>query len=312
MKICLLVHKIKPCGPVNAFKRIRDALDAEGFTVQLMSITDYFATDIYFDICISTGIRSDFINFLFGRSKFKYYYKVNSPFEDYPLAFGMLGYVYAVAHSFLFFLNAKKVFCCSRSISTSFFLKHRLLYLPQDFFSKVRSGVAQPSFEKKIILASPFSRRKRDFDLLKVIVDSGLTKKYKVAVVGDGPEKDRCVEEFGDSGVFFYPFCDSLQEFFRFGDVYCSASLSEGLPTIAMMASINGTRCLLSNIPAHQELVDLADNIVLFDSLSVVPGFIENLLVSECVASAQCKLEETMSYDVFVREFKRILIDDGN
>lgn len=313
MKICLLVHKIKPYGPVNAFKRVKKALETIGCTVHLMEISDYIATDQSFDICISTGIRPDFVNRILWKSKIKFYYKVNDPFEDYPLAFGVKGYLYALAHALLFSIHARAVLCCSQSVSKTLFIKHPLLYFPQDFNVRAKKvNVGKVNREKKIILASPFSKRKRDFDLLKAIVDNGLDKRYKVIVIGDGPEKSRCVSAFGHSDILFYPFSDTLEAFFGSGDIYCSASSSEGLPTIAMIASINGAICLLSNISAHQELNVLAENVILFDSLSEVPYLLDKLLNSDYIQFQQTKLAESMSAEFFVQEFQRILNDVGN
>lgn len=86
-----------------------------------------------------------------------------------------------------------------------------------------------------------------------------LPKKYKLLIIGDGPEKNR-LEMLSKSlaihdRVYFAGNKNNVESYFKAGDLYVSASQSEGFGLTIIEAAAAGLPILASDIPAFREIL---------------------------------------------------------
>lgn len=78
----------------------------------------------------------------------------------------------------------------------------------------------------------------------------------KFLLLGDGAGYYDIKEKYGkNKNLIFVGMVDNVLEYLAAGDIYVSASKSEGLPNGVLEAMAMGIPVLLSNIPQHKELV---------------------------------------------------------
>ena len=76
---------------------------------------------------------------------------------------------------------------------------------------------------------------------------------------GDGPLARACKGlAGGDPRIHFLGQISNVQDYLQVADVFVSAALSEGLPNTVLEAMASGLPTVLSDIPAHREILDFA------------------------------------------------------
>jgi len=78
-------------------------------------------------------------------------------------------------------------------------------------------------------------------------------------VIGDGAERKK-LEKVAPNNVVFLGWQRDVAPFLTEADAFISLSLSEGLPTAVLEALALGKPVILSNIPAHSEIMLLAES----------------------------------------------------
>ena len=83
---------------------------------------------------------------------------------------------------------------------------------------------------------------------------------YKLVIVGDGDLENELKSMSNDDDVLILGFKSNFEEYIYSSDYYVSTSLTEGMPLSVLIAMEAGLPLLLSNIPAHAEIMDTARN----------------------------------------------------
>lgn len=123
--------------------------------------------------------------------------------------------------------------------------------------NKLRKSLHLPMDKKVILIVGVLTFRKnvtfsaRELSLLH---DDSL----KVIFLGAGEMMEACKEIVkGDDRFEFRGKVNNVSEYMKAADLLVSASLSEGMPMAVLEASMAGLPVLLSDIPAHREVVEL-------------------------------------------------------
>lgn len=122
---------------------------------------------------------------------------------------------------------------------------------------KLRSNLHLPMDKKVILIVGVLTVRKNVTFLAKelsAIHDVTL----KVVFLGSGDMMEACKKIVKDDDRFeFRGKVNNVSEYMKAADLLVSASLSEGMPMAVLEASMAGLPVLLSDIPAHREVVEL-------------------------------------------------------
>lgn len=142
----------------------------------------------------------------------------------------------------------------------------------------IRNGVdcnifQRSEIKKKKILVMCRLQETKNVDCIIKAVKEILHFDWKVDILGDGPCMDKwktLVEEYGLSDkIHFCGWINNKSEehlkYLREAAIYISASRVENCPTSILEAMACGDRILISDIPAHRQLVGEIDTTVFFD-----------------------------------------------
>ena len=189
------------------------------------------------------------------------------PLEDYPRLYGSRGFFAALMHIRTLRRIENRV-ACSKSLAEQLMRKYGLkasyVLNSTDIKAKLENIIASEQSiampRKKddfvFIYVGELIKRKNLSFLLEAF--KALPNNIKLVVVGDGPERTK-LESRAPSNVIFVGRQENVASFLMNSDGYVSASLSEGLPTAVLEALALGVPVLLSNIPAHAEILSLAE-----------------------------------------------------
>jgi glycosyltransferase involved in cell wall biosynthesis len=83
---------------------------------------------------------------------------------------------------------------------------------------------------------------------------------YKLVIVGDGDLEKELKSISKSDDILILGFKSNFEEYIYASDYYISTSLTEGMPLSVLIGMEAGLPILLSNIPAHKEIFDIALN----------------------------------------------------
>lgn len=200
----------------------------------------------------------------------------NYCYQDYPDKYGkQLGT--ALAHKDMALIKKQiskgEIFVtCSESLSKIYDEKHGMK------FAFIRNGVDTTKYEyadvarkaemkgrlglplnKIIVLYSgQFIDRKNQEFAIDAILASKNAGRVHIVLMGDGPNLRRLREKYSSfENVIFTGNITNVNEYLQAGDVYVSASKSEGMPNGVLEAMAAGLPVLLSDIPQHLEVLEV-------------------------------------------------------
>uniref|UniRef100_A0A7V4KBG1 Glycosyltransferase n=1 Tax=Fervidobacterium pennivorans TaxID=93466 RepID=A0A7V4KBG1_FERPE len=190
------------------------------------------------------------------------------PFEDYPRMYGVAGILAAGLHIKVW-SRIQNLIACSGSLSSKLYTKYRLKSsiilnssdIRQRFMAEIdhRKEFSQKASDKKytFIFVGVLVKIKNLYTLLDVFRE--LEDEVKLVVIGDGAERKK-LEKVAPNNVVFLGWQRDVAPFLTEADAFISLSLSEGLPTAVLEALALGKPVILSNIPAHSEIMLLAES----------------------------------------------------
>lgn len=201
----------------------------------------------------------------------------NDPFEDYPSKFGKVKGGIMAWQQMRVMHKGANVFACSKSLSKTFRDKYRL-DIPW-----VQNGVDIEFFRPPEAEERKASREKlgvTDEDFVAVSVGSliprkdhlttinGLKacgRKSVLVIAGQGSQFPELQESaYEDLDLRLPGQLRDVREYLHAADVFISSSLGEGLPNTVLEAMACGLPLILSDIPAHRELLEKDENPLVF------------------------------------------------
>lgn len=111
---------------------------------------------------------------------------------------------------------------------------------------------------KRIFLSVGFlSKTKDPFTVIKGFLKSEFSQNSVLVLVGNGSLQQKCVQlAAGNNNVYIIGSVENVKDYFGAADIFVSGSLTEGCPNAVMEAMACGLPMILSDIPAHQELLN--------------------------------------------------------
>ena len=221
------------------------------------------------DIVHSHGLRADSIIKSIKSDTSQVTTLHNFPFEDYPLKFGVLkGFLMAQYH-FYFIKKIKYSIACSNSLSLKF---KEMRKLEVDFIrngvdleifkneekckEKLREILGLPVEKKIFIFVGSLIPRKNPISVIKEFNKFNSDSNYSLVILGDGFLREECKSYFNDN-ILYRGNVSNVIEYLYASDFFISLSKSEGLPNTVMEALAAGLPVVLSNIPAHNEILKI-------------------------------------------------------
>ncbi|WP_311746344.1 glycosyltransferase [Proteus penneri] len=210
------------------------------------------------DVVISQGFRSD-ISLPKSVIPKKISILHNYIYPDYRHEYGL---VKSIVMSLLHINALKKVdtvISVSQSVSEYIKLKYNLN-------SKyIRNGVKEKEEKKSLrneqkiinlVYVGNLDKRKNVKALLKSF--DMLDGNFRLHIVGSGPEEEKLRKQYSfNSKIIFEGYSNHVDDILYKSDIFISASTFEGLPMAVLEALSIGIPCILSNIPPHNEIINL-------------------------------------------------------
>jgi glycosyltransferase involved in cell wall biosynthesis len=101
-----------------------------------------------------------------------------------------------------------------------------------------------------------FNKVKNQELLIQSFIQASILKTHRLVLIGDGPNLSQLKQKYAhSSGIIFEGYHSNVFKFLKAADAYVSASKSEGMPLSVLEAMSVHLPCILSDIPAHVELM---------------------------------------------------------
>lgn len=306
MKIVYMITNIKNCGPFSVIKGLMDNISEEKYIISLCGKDDkkvikeleesgikvinlnltklssfvkgpkalkIVLDKIKPDVVHSHGLIPDYI-----LSKVNGYKKVttvhNNPYEDYKYNFGVMGKFWTWFH-LKSLKSFDKVIGCSQTVYEAInhkvgnctFIRNGINiknYDRESIRKRVRDELGLKSTDIVYVYAGVLSEIKNVLTLIDNFNASHDENEYLI-MLGDGPLKNDCLEKKGKN-ILMLGYKNNVMDYYLASDVYVSASCSEGFSMSILEALSAGNLLLLSNIPSHNEIINLEPGIYLGES----------------------------------------------
>lgn len=191
----------------------------------------------------------------------------NNALQDYRASHGLVGWVAGLAH--LRSLNRfNNLVACSNSVQAylaSRGLESSVIKVGVDLEQLRRDGCADddnlrikydiPGDHFVFVSVSNLVNRKNVEFAIKAFLKASHNRATTMMIIGTGPELKGLRKKYESEKIKFTGRVKCVGDYLRLGDVYVSASKSEGLPAGVIEAFAAGIACLLSDIPSHRELL---------------------------------------------------------
>ena len=172
-------------------------------------------------------------------------------------------------------------------------------------------GTVVPNPDNVVLFAGRLNEGKNAATLLDALAHVGAD--FTAVICGDGPQRDE-LQQKADARVVFTGLVTDLWERMRHAAVVVSLSHFEGCPNVVMEAMACGVPLVVSDIPAHREL--LADGMALFvgaDDVAAAAQAIEATLLDREAAKARARAARAhvahCSIDALVRHYDQVYRD---
>lgn len=124
---------------------------------------------------------------------------------------------------------------------------------------RMKQKLGLPEHKIILMLSGQFIDRKNQEFAINAVLDSTHSDQIHMVLMGGGPNLQRMKEKYGNNeNIQFTGNITNVNEYLQAGDIYVSASKSEGMPNGVLEAMASGLPVLLSDIPQHLEVLELS------------------------------------------------------
>jgi len=121
----------------------------------------------------------------------------------------------------------------------------------------LRSRLGLPLNKRVFVSVGFLSENKGLPTLIEAFKKSQERQSDVLVLLGNGPLREKCLRlATGKSDIRLAGFVENVEDYLGAADVFVSASLTEGCPNAVMEALACGLPVILSDIPAHREILD--------------------------------------------------------
>jgi glycosyltransferase involved in cell wall biosynthesis len=222
------------------------------------------------DVIHSQGLRADWLCATLDRYPTRVTTQRNNPFDDYPALYGtLIGSAAAYLHHRAL-LRIPTVVTCSKTIAGTNICKGLQSTV-------IRNGVALedkarpvtteekiarrrtlnlPANGRLFVYAGPLIVRKDPALLIRSFLDY-VGRSDTLCLLGDGSLLPACRKLAENQQNIFLPgLVRNVADYFHAADFFVSASRAEGMPNAVLEALAASLPVILSDIPAHREVLD--------------------------------------------------------
>lgn len=217
-------------------------------------------------LCHSHGLRADIINSKLKRVR-SFTTIHNIPYEDYTMKFGKIkGKMMAAKHIKVISDIDHPIACSnfiSRWFSTNEGIETEMIsngivttdYQKSDGMMQSRQIELGLPKHKKIMLASGSLIKRKAPEVIIEAFHMLDRNDISLLFIGSGTLEERLRKQYESENIIFKGDVKNVYDYLDRSDYYVSASLSEGLPNSVLEAISMELPVLLSDIPAHKEIV---------------------------------------------------------
>ncbi len=276
------------------------------------------------DIVQTQGIRADTLSALFLSDYPRVTTVRNYPYDDYPAKFGAIQGKAMAAEHVRMYRRIDHPVACSETIADKV-RPHGVnatpiqngvdteAYRPVDKSEKarLRGELGIPESATVFVSVGTLIPRKNPTDVIQGFQKAEL-EDCVLLMLGDGPLQEKCETlAAGDNRVRVEGWVDNVSEYLSASDYFVSASSSEGLPNTVMEALAVGLPVCLSDISAHEEILNQerkAGRLFNVDSPQELGSCLSNItkedyeLISE---RARSIIENELSSEDMVYEYEK-------
>lgn len=222
-----------------------------------------------FDIIHSHGLIPDIISGRLKSNITKISTLHNNMFEDYYETYGAFKSDILTKMHLHYLKKLDKCVCCSESVF-DVMKKHlkKILYIRNGITIQEtnnnhieRNQFGIPENGVVFIFVGMLNNRKNTEWLIRQFVKHHNNEEY-LLVLGDGPERKKC-EAVSDNHVKLLGFQSNPFVYYKISNIYVSASKAEGFSISVLEALSEGLGLMLSDIPSHNEMFKIDNNIYL-------------------------------------------------
>ena len=221
----------------------------------------------------SHGLRADWLNSELNDTQCRVTTQRNDPTIDYPLLYGRFrGSAMAIAHVRAL-KNIPYVVACSRTLRqtsrtrnfiTTFIQNgidndHGQRILSQNEKFTIRKQLGLADHRKLFVWAGPFIPRKDPHLAVSAFQSKRINEQASLLLLGDGTLLKSCMKMAeGNENIVFCGMVDNVEQYLMAADGFISTSLSEGMPNSVLESLAWGVPVIISDIPAHREILEIA------------------------------------------------------
>jgi glycosyltransferase involved in cell wall biosynthesis len=168
--------------------------------------------------------------------------------------------------------------------------------------------------EQYFVYVGSLIKRKNPAFLIDTFLKSKFKQKSNLVLIGTGKLYQSLQEKYqSEKSILFLGQQSQISQYLLASDAYVSASFSEGLPLAALEAMSVQLPCLLSDIPAHNELQQENENakgIHLFqlENASSLSHLFENFVPFQFDYTVQTARQMTLAYENL---YHQLCLTDG-
>lgn len=221
------------------------------------------------DIIHSQGFRADWLCAKLNTYPVRITTQRNNPTDDYPTLYGSIVGLSAAHLHHRALLRIPIVVACSKSINNRQIpdgsqslvirngveLENTAPLNSDNEKARARIALNLPEYCRLFVYAGPMISRKNPELLIRTFLSRD-SKYDALCLLGSGPLLSTCRQLAGNNQNISLPGeVSNVMDYFRAADLFVSASRAEGMPNAVLEALSTGLPVILSDIPAHREIL---------------------------------------------------------